>query len=113
MEMNIKDLVTVVADKAKISHQQAESALCATFDTITEFLNNKEEISIPNFGSFSAKTLTKITTGMPSIINSAKPVKTVMPCFKASLPLKEFVNGQSEVKQKRQNRQSRQNRQNR
>ncbi|RMF03970.1 MAG: HU family DNA-binding protein [Bacteroidetes bacterium] len=51
--MNKGDLISKIADNAGITKSQAESALSAVLDGITEALKNDESVTLVGFGTFS------------------------------------------------------------
>ncbi|MBQ6633129.1 MAG: HU family DNA-binding protein [Ruminococcus sp.] len=89
--MKKSELIAAVAAKGGYSKKDAEKALDAVVNTITESLANGEKISIVGFGSFevrerAAKESINPATKQPIHV----PAKKV-PAFKAGKALKEAV----------------------
>ena len=89
--MKKSELTAAVAAKGGYSKKDAEKALDAVVNTITESLANGEKISIVGFGSFevrerAAKESINPATKQPIHV----PAKKV-PAFKAGKALKEAV----------------------
>jgi DNA-binding protein HU-beta len=53
--MNKGDLVSKIQEHAGLTKSQAESALNAVLDSVTEALKNDDNVSILGFGTFSAQ----------------------------------------------------------
>ena len=51
--MNKADLVNHMSNSADISKAQAQKALDAMLDAITDALRNKDKVTLVNFGTFS------------------------------------------------------------
>ena len=54
--MNKAELIAAVAEKSGISKKDAEKAVTATFDAITEELVAGGKVALVGFGSFDVKT---------------------------------------------------------
>ena len=54
--MNKTELIAAVAEKADLSKKDAEAAITATVDAITEALTQGEKVQLVGFGSFEVKT---------------------------------------------------------
>ena len=50
--MNKTELITAVAENAEISKKDAEKAVKAVFDVITEALKNDDKVQVVGFGTF-------------------------------------------------------------
>ena len=53
--MNKTELIAAVAEKADLSKKDAEAAITATVDAITEALTQGEKVQLVGFGSFEVK----------------------------------------------------------
>ena len=53
--MNKTELIAAVAEKAELSKKDAEAAITATIDAITDSLKNGEKVQLVGFGSFEVK----------------------------------------------------------
>ena len=90
--MTKADLVNSIAEKAGLSKADAEKALKAFTDAVTDALKAGEKISLVGFGTFSvgeraARTGQNPQTGAKINIPAAK-----VPKFKAGKALKDSIN---------------------
>ena len=53
--MNKTELIAAVAEKAELSKKDAEAAITAMVDAITEALSQEEKVQLVGFGSFEVK----------------------------------------------------------
>ena len=53
--MNKNELIAQIAGKSGLSKKDAEKALNATLDTITEALSNGDKVQLVGFGGFDTK----------------------------------------------------------
>ena len=53
--MNKNELIAGVAEKAELSKKDAEAAVTAVIDTITESLRRGEKVQLVGFGTFEVK----------------------------------------------------------
>jgi len=86
------DLVNAIAEKAELTKADAEKALKAFSDTVTEALKAGDKVALVGFGTFSvgdraARTGKNPQTGAEIQIPAAK-----VPKFKAGKALKDAVN---------------------
>jgi len=86
------DLVNSIAEKAGLSKADAEKALKAFTDAVTDALKADEKVSLVGFGTFSvgqraARTGQNPQTGAKINIPAAK-----VPKFKAGKALKDSIN---------------------
>ena len=89
--MNKTELIAAIATKAGLSKKDAEKALAATIETITETMAKKEKVQLVGFGSFETKTRAAHTGRNPRTKEEMEfPAKTV-PVFKAGKALKDTV----------------------
>ena len=87
--MNKATLIAKLAEKSELSKKQAEAALSALTDTITEALKEGEKVQLLGFGTFelkerAARTGRKPTTGETIEIPAKKT-----PSFKAGKGFKD------------------------
>lgn len=92
MNMNNKDIIQSVSQKAALTKQATEQLLRSTVQIITETLNEGGDVKIQHFGSLEvrahqARTVTNPRNGQKTEI-PAKDVWT----FKANTRLKDAVN---------------------
>lgn len=89
--MNKTELINVVKEKTGLSKKDAEQAVNAVLDTVTEELVKGEKVQIVGFGTFevrsrSARQGRDPRTNQPSTIAASKS-----PAFKAGKAFKEAV----------------------
>ena len=82
--MNKTELVAAIAEKAELSKKDAEKALKAFTDTITEELKNDGKIQLVGFGTFEVSKRAARTGKNPQTCKAPK--------FKAGKALKDIVN---------------------
>lgn len=90
--MNKTELITAVAENAEISKKDAEKAVKAVFDVITEALKNDDKVQVVGFGTFevserAAREGRNPQTGETMMIGASKAPK-----FKAGKALKDALN---------------------
>ncbi|MBN9038479.1 MAG: DNA-binding protein HupB [Rhizobiales bacterium] len=90
--MNKNELVSAVADEAKLSKADAQAAVDAVFSAITKELKKGGDIRLVGFGSFSVSKRAASTGRNPQTGAEVKiPARTV-PKFTAGKGLKDAVN---------------------
>ena len=90
--MNKAELITAVAENADITKKDAEKALKAFVDVVTEELKKGEKVQVVGFGTFevlerAAREGRNLHTGEPIQIPACKAPK-----FKAGKALKDAMN---------------------
>ena len=85
--MNKTDLVAAVAAKAEISKKDAEAAVSAVFDAITEALQEGDKVALAGFGTFDVKVRAARTGLNPRTKETIQIPETKVPSFKAGKPL--------------------------
>ncbi len=89
--MNKTELIAAVATKTGLSKKDAEKALNATLETVTEAMASGDKVQLVGFGSFETKTRAAHTGRNPRTKEAMEfPAKTV-PVFKAGKALKDTV----------------------
>ena len=83
--MNKTELVAALAAKTELSKKDAEKALNAVVETITEALKAGDKVALVGFGTFEAKE-------RPAR-EEIKVEASKTPAFKAGKALKDAVNG--------------------
>jgi len=91
--MNKADLVGAVAEKAGMTKKDAEQAITATFDAITDALKSGEKIQMVGFGTFEVKDRAERIGRNPKTKEEIIIAASKSPSFKAGKSLKEAVNG--------------------
>ncbi|MCL1823289.1 MAG: HU family DNA-binding protein [Oscillospiraceae bacterium] len=89
--MTKSDLVTAVAQKADITKKDAESAVTAFIDVITETLKKGDKIQLVGFGSFEVRTRAAREGVNPQTQKKIKIPASKVPAFKAGKALKDAV----------------------
>lgn len=89
--MTKSELVGVVADSANLTKKEAEAAIDATFDTISDALAKKDKIQISGFGSFQTKDRAERICTNPATGEKMTVKASTVPSFKAGKALKEKV----------------------
>ena len=85
--MNKTELIAEVANKAGLSRKDAEKALGAVVETITEAVVKGDKVQLVGFGSFE----TKRTGRNPKTKETIEIPATRVPVFKAGKALKDAV----------------------
>lgn len=89
--MNKNELIAAMAEKTGLSKKDAEKALVAFMDTVTEKLANKERVQIVGFGTFEARERAARKGINPLTKEAISIDATVVPAFKAGNKLKDAV----------------------
>lgn len=89
--MNKTDLVAAVATKAELSKKDAEAAVKAVVDSITEALVEGEKVALVGFGTFDVKTRAARTGKNPRTGEVIEIPEAKVPSFKAGSALKDAV----------------------
>ena len=89
--MNKTELIAAVAEKADLSKKDAEAAITATVDAITEALTQGEKVQLVGFGSFEVKTRAARVGRNPRTGEEIPISEAKLPAFKAGKALKEPV----------------------
>ena len=89
--MNKTELIAAVAEKADLSNKDAEAAITATVDAITEALTQGEKVQLVGFGSFEVKTRAARVGRNPRTGEEIPISEAKLPVFKAGKALKDAV----------------------
>lgn len=89
--MNKTELIAIVAEKTGLTKKDAERALSATFETVTESLTKGDKVQIAGFGVFEVKNREARVGRNPRTKESIEIPATRLPAFKASKTLKDTV----------------------
>lgn len=89
--MNKSELIDRIADQADISKSQAERALTAATEQITNELAGGGTVSLVGFGTFQVKARAARTGRNPQTGEALELPATKAPSFKAGKALKEAV----------------------
>ena len=89
--MNKTELINAVAEKADLSKKDAEAAITAMVDAITEALAQEEKVQLVGFGSFEVKKRAARVGRNPKTNATIEIPASVVPVFKAGKALKDSV----------------------
>ena len=99
--MNKTELVTVLAAKTELSKKDAEKAVNAFVDVISEELTKGEKIQLIGFGTFAVKDRPARVARNPRTGEEIKIAASKAPGFKAGKALKDKVNTPAKKKGKK------------
>ena len=88
--MNKTELINAVAAKG-FSKKDADAAVKAVFDSITEALKNGEKVQLIGFGTFEVRERAEKEARNPRTGETIKVAATKVPAFKAGQALKDAV----------------------
>lgn len=91
--MNKTELVSAIAEKAELSKKDAEKALKAFEEVITEELINSGEVRLVGFGTFDVLERAAHTGRNPQTKEPMEIPASKAPRFRAGKALKDAVNG--------------------
>lgn len=86
-----KDIVTYVAEKANLSKKDAEAAVNAVFEGITEALKTDGKTQLVGFGSFEVKERAARMGKNPATGETIEIPASKTPSFKAGKALKDAI----------------------
>lgn len=89
--MNKKELVDLVAEKSNLSKADANNAVDAVFEAITEALVAGDDFTYIGFGKFAVRSRAERTGRNPHSGEEIKIEATKVVSFKAGKPLKDAV----------------------
>lgn len=89
--MNKIELIAAVAEKSGMTKKDAEKALTAVVETLTEALVKGEKVTLVGFGSFETKTREARIGRNPKTKETIEIPATTVPTFKAGTALKNAV----------------------
>ena len=89
--MNKTELIAEVANKAGLSRKDAEKALGAVVETITEAVVKGDKVQLVGFGSFETKQREARTGRNPRSGETIEIPAASLPAFKAGKALKDAV----------------------
>ncbi len=90
--MNKSELITTIAEKSELNKKQAEKAVNAFTDIITETLRNGDKVQLVGFGSFEIIERAARTGRNPQDSSIIEIPASKTPKFKASKSLKIAIN---------------------
>ena len=90
--MNKTELVAAIADEAGLSKNDAEKALKAFTDVVTEELKKGEKVQLVGFGTFEVSERAAREGRNPQTGAAMKIAASKAPKFKAGKALKDLIN---------------------
>ena len=90
--MNKTELVAAVAEQAEISKKDAEKALKAFVDVVTEQLKSGDKVQLVGFGTFEVSERAAREGRNPQTGKTMKIAACKAPKFKAGKALKDAIN---------------------
>lgn len=90
--MNKTELIAAVAEKAELSKKDAEKAVSALVDVISEELVKGERVQLVGFGTFEVSERAERDGRNPRTGEAMKIAASRMPRFKVGKALKDKVN---------------------
>ena len=90
--MNKTELVSAMAEKSDLSKKDAEKALKAFIDVVTEELKKGEKVTLVGFGTFEVSERAERTGRNPQTGAEMKIAASKAPKFKAGKALKDAIN---------------------
>lgn len=89
--MNKTELVNAVAEKADFSKKDADKAVAAVLDSITDALTQGDKVQIVGFGTFEVRARAEKQGRNPKTGEAMIVPASNLPAFKAGKALKEAV----------------------
>ncbi|MEZ0536974.1 HU family DNA-binding protein [Caldicellulosiruptoraceae bacterium PP1] len=89
--MNKNELISAMAEKSGLTKKDAEKALNAFVDAVTEALQNNDKVQLVGFGSFEVRERAERVGRNPQTQEEIKIPATKVPVFKAGKVLKDAV----------------------
>ena len=90
--MNKKELVAEVAAKTELSKKQAEAAVDAMLDAVTDALKKDEKVQLVGFGTFEVSERAARDGRNPRTGETIEIAAVKAPKFKAGNALKDAIN---------------------
>lgn len=90
--MNKTELIAAIAEQAEISKKDAEKALKAFVDVVTEQLKEGEKVQLVGFGTFEVSERAAREGRNPQTGETMTIAASKSPKFKAGKALKDLVN---------------------
>ena len=89
--MNKAELIQAVAAKSGLSKKDAEVALAAVIDSVTEALKAGDKVSLVGFGTFAVKARAARTGKNPQTGEEIQIAASKVPAFTAGKALKDAI----------------------
>ena len=94
--MNKSELIAEVATKAEITKKDADAAVSAVIEAITESLKKGDKVQLVGFGTFEVRERGARTGRDPRTNKEIQIPASKAPAFKAGKALKDLVNNKEE-----------------
>jgi DNA-binding protein HU-beta len=91
--MNKSELIDRIAEEAELSKAEAQRALEATLNTITDEVKKGNKVSLTGFGNFEQRERSARTARNPQTGEEMQVPASKAPAFKAGKAFKDAVNG--------------------
>lgn len=92
--LNKTDFIAAVADKAGITKTEAQKAVNAVLDVITDALQSNDRVVLTGFGTFEVREAKERMGVNPRTKDKVKIPATKRPAFSAGAELKKAVKGE-------------------
>lgn len=89
--MTKADLIAAVAQKAEMTKKDADAAVSAFIESVTEALKKGQKVQLVGFGSFEVRTRAAREGVNPQTQKKIKIPASKVPAFKAGKALKDAV----------------------
>jgi len=89
--MNKAQLVESIAERSQLTKTQAEAALNALVESVTQTLKNGEAVTLVGFGTFEARNRAGRTGRNPKTGEDIVIPATIVPAFKPGKALKDAL----------------------
>lgn len=89
--MNKTELIAAVAEKAAISKKDADKAIAAFVDSITDALKAGDKVQLVGFGTFEVRERAARTGRNPKTKETITIAASKAPAFKAGKAFKEVI----------------------
>jgi DNA-binding protein HU-beta len=89
--MNKTELIAKIAEDADLSRRDAEEALRAALNAITDAVADGERVTIPGFGTFERRERAARQGRNPQTGAKLRIAKSRVPAFKAGATFKSYV----------------------
>lgn len=89
--MNKAQLVESIAERSQLTKSQAESAVNALVDSVTQALKNGEAVTLVGFGTFEARNRAGRTGRNPKTGEDIAIPAAIVPAFKPGKALKDAL----------------------
>lgn len=89
--MNKTELITAIAEKSGLSKKDADKALAAFIETVTDTLKSGDKIQLVGFGNFEVRERSARTGRNPQTKQTIEIAASKAPVFKAGKAFKDAI----------------------